>query len=294
MVLTNRDKILFLKLQSYGLLTTRQLGNMVFPNVCLTTVLRRLRKLESKGYIKRLLRLDGYEIAWSVTFCGVQIVGDLPIKRNFRSDTLDHDLKLTDVRIALEGSGIAQSWTPEHTIRSKVAREHGLKNMRDRVIPDGLMGVNWQGAKESVAVELELNFKNTNRYYKTFRQYHEKSSLWGVWYIVHSEGLGRAVEREWGRSKSYYEGNGRFLWSLVDDVLKDPLNTKIRADGVIYNITEIWKPLEKKPEKKLEEIPALKPAHTPAFSLSSGAVEIGTNSNASTDGSEKEKLALAS
>jgi hypothetical protein len=103
MILTKRDLKIFSRPQSYGLLRPSQLAAMAFPMVNLATVLRRLRKLEANGYIERVLRLDGYEIAWSVTMRGTHMVGGGAIKTNSRSDTLDHELKLTDLRLRLEG-----------------------------------------------------------------------------------------------------------------------------------------------------------------------------------------------
>lgn len=249
MVLTRRDFDLFLKLQSYGLLTTSQISRLVFANINVATVLRRLRKLEKDSYIAKVLRLEGHEIAWSVTVKGAQTVGSSLVKRNFRSDTLGHELKLTDLRLRLEGLGVAQFWTPEHEIRSKVARKHGLRQIKDRVIPDGLMGVNFRGSKESVAIELELNFKNSGRYRKIFRQYREKDSLWAVWYLVQTEGLGKAIEREWFSTPAY--GNKvMLLWSLADEVLKDPLNAKVFGRAKIHLVKDLW----------LQDLPALPPA----------------------------------
>ena len=266
---------MFFKLQSYAVLRTRQLAAMVFAGVNLATVLRRLRKLEGEGYIKRMLRLEGYEIAWSVTLKGSLLVGNRPLKRNFRTDTIDHDLKLTDLRISLEGCGIAQSWIPEHEIRSKVARKHGLRRAKERIIPDGLMGVSYRGAKESVAIELELNFKNSGRYHRSFSQYQTKDSLWGVWYLVHSEGLGKAVEREW-KGVSKYGGGIKFMWSMADEVLKEPLSGKVFSGEQTHAVSEIWT------------------AQPPALALSRGKLEMVAGKTEASVDEHEEKLAPAS
>lgn len=241
MILTNRDENVFRKLQSYGLLRTSQLATLVFPNVNLATVLRRLRKLEADGYIQRVMRLEGYELTWTVTLKGAQKVGGGAIKRNIRSDTIDHELKLIELRLKLEGCGIAQSWVPEHVIRSNVASKHGLRRIKERIIPDGLMGVTTEKSQESISIELELNFKNSVRYSRLFREYRWKESLWGVWYLVSSPGLGRFIEREW-HSCADFEKRILFMWSLADDVAKDPLNAKVYMRKKIYAVKDLWTP----------------------------------------------------
>jgi hypothetical protein len=233
---------------------------LVFSGIAATTILRRLRKLETSGYIRRVLRLEGQEILWSVTVKGVLLVGGLPIKRNIRSDTLVHDLKLTDLRLHLEDIGVAHSWIPEHEIRSKVAFKHGLRHINERIIPDGLLGVNHHGSKESVAIELELNFKNSRRYQKTCEGYRDKNKLWGVWYVVANRGLGRAISSLWKNTPNW-NPEFNFLWSLEDEVLKEGLKARVSMRGEIYRLEEIFKPeSEFKSNQNLKTIPAQPPA----------------------------------
>ena len=138
MILTKRDEALFVSLRDYGLLTTRQVALLHFKDVALTTVLRRLRKLEEASYIQRITGLESFEVAWAVTEKIISVVGERAFKRHFRRDTLEHDLKLTTLRLALEGNGIAWSWIPEHEIRSQLARRYGLRDLKSRLIPDVL------------------------------------------------------------------------------------------------------------------------------------------------------------
>lgn len=286
MILTKRDLTLFSKLQSYGLLRTSQIAAMVFPGVNSATVLRRLRKLESDGYIKRELKLSGYEIAWSVTYKGGSAVGNLPLKRHFRTDMMDHDLKLTDLRLLFEGTEIAHSWIPEHEIRSRVAKKRGLRELKHRVVPDGLMGVNFRGSKESVAIELELQWKNSSRYRKIFEQYRFKDSIWAVWYLVASEGLGNAIEREWN-GISYASSTPVLLWSFVDEVITEGRNARAFARGKNKKIGELWWPKEVKPTKE-------SPAQGPALSVSSLQGQDGLPRLCGTHENDEEKLAPAS
>jgi hypothetical protein len=54
MVITNRDRLLLFKLHSYGMLATNQVKTVVFNDIAVTTVLRRLRILEKGHLIKRV------------------------------------------------------------------------------------------------------------------------------------------------------------------------------------------------------------------------------------------------
>lgn len=252
MILTNRDLVLLAKLQTYGLLTTRLVGKQVFSGVNLTTVLRRLRKLESDSYVQRVTGLEGFELAWALTEKGVQKVGDVPFKRHFRRDLLEHDVKLTNLRLALEGQGIARHWTPEHEIRSIMARRHGLKSMTGRVVPDGLMGVRVDGCAETVAVELELNFKNQGRYYRTFREYRSKSNIWAVWYVVATPGMGESLARLWKKFNPL-SGGLRFRWSLVDFVLTNPEEAWVHSQDHRWKLSDLW-------QQEVQNIPAQLPA----------------------------------
>lgn len=228
--MTKRDLELFGALHSYAIFTTRQIAGKHFEGARLTTVLRRLRKLERAFYIQRVTGLDGGELAWSLLPKGAELAGAAVYKRHFRRDVLDHDLKLTALRLLLEGQGVAHSWIPEHEIRSRVARKHGLRAMRYRIVPDGIMGIESKGCKESCAVELELNFKNRDRYLHTFRQYREKSNLWGIWYFVASPGIGRQVERVW-READVFRGDIYFLWSVLGEVEAKTLAATVHGSG---------------------------------------------------------------
>ncbi len=286
MILTKRDTNLFSKLQSYGHLRTSQIGKMVFLGVNLATVLRRLRTLEAAGYIRRELKLDGSEIAWSVTYKGGSVVGNLPIKKHFRSDTMEHDFKLTDLRLLLEGNEIAHSWIPEHEIRSSVAKKRGLRELKHRVVPDGLMGVNYKGSKESVAIELELQWKNSSRYKKIFEQYRMKDSILAVWYLVPTEGLGKAIQRAWdgilfGGSKP------KLLLSLVDEVLTEGKTARFFYAGESHRLCDIWWPKDAVAQSDLPAQGAAQLVSTPKDKGDSSRLR-------SSDCDDKKKLTSAS
>lgn len=255
MVLTERDKRLLQTLQSYGLLTTRQLVLKIFPGIAITTALRRLRALEGEGYIQRIEGLASTERAWGMTERSASLDPDRPAKLHFPRHSLDHDLKLTGLRLWLEDQGIALSWIPEHEIKAKIARAHGYREAGRRVVPDGILGAEVKGVKESVALELELNFKNSGRYRQIFYDYGEKKNLYAVWYVVSSKGIGRHIEK--AHSSCYFSGSAPyFFWSVLEDVLRDPAEVPIHCAGKVF------------PAGKIFVSKAIEGAHPPAQGVS--------------------------
>ena len=123
MIITDRDRQLIADIQSYGIFTTRQIASRHFSGVRLTTVLRRLRALERERHIQRIPGLDGGSFGWALTKEAVEKFQFTSAKVHFPRAILDHDVKLTDLRLCLEDVGVVRSWTPEHEIRSRLARK---------------------------------------------------------------------------------------------------------------------------------------------------------------------------
>jgi DNA-binding Lrp family transcriptional regulator len=229
MVLTERDKKLLSIIQSYGILKTKEIAIKVFPGVRLTTVLRRLRRLEDAGYIQKIMGLESAERLWSVTDKTMQKVLSGAAKIHFPRAILEHDSYLSSLRLRLESAGIAKAWIPEHDIRKQVATKYGLKGAARKVIPDGILSLEVNGLRESVAVELELSAKNQSRYREILYDYSGKENLWAVWYLVQSSTVERQILKA---RKALYRGSSgpKILFSKLDDVMLDPLNAVI-SDG---------------------------------------------------------------
>ncbi len=256
MVLTDRDKVLLEKLFSYAVMTTRQITKVVFADIQLTTVLRRLRKLEKHGYVRRYAGINTYECAWMLTERSALMLSDRPPKWHQSRTLIEHDTTLTALRMSLEEAGIARSWIPEHEIRAKVAARHGVESVKNRLIPDGIMGVQWQDFKESIAIELELHSKNASRYRNNFHDYKYKSSLLGVWYLTPTASLARHIEKLWRKEVSA-DRKPFFYWSLIDEVLEKTLNAEIHFNEQTQLLSNTWIP-------RIDE----SIAHTPAQCLS--------------------------
>ena len=174
MTITPRDRKLFRHLSNYGMLTTKHINEIIFDGIATTTVLRRLRMLEEERFLKRLTGLESQDVLWTITDKAALLGEGEQFKRYWNKNSLDHDFKLLNLRLALERQGIAKSWIPEHEIRFLVFKKYGIKAAQKMLVPDGLMITEVQSTKVSVAIELELSLKNKDRLKNIFFRYLEK------------------------------------------------------------------------------------------------------------------------
>lgn len=282
MKLTQRDLRIFDLMTKTAILTTAQIGRTVFQGVATTTILRRLRKLEKEKYIQRIEGLPNYEAAWCLTLKGARVIGYGSPKRHFHRLTLAHDVKLTDLRLTLECHGIARSWIPEHEIRSAMARKHGLRRMKTQTVPDGIMSSSYKGVMESVVVELELHYKNQDRYKQIFQSYRWKGNIKAVWYFVPSKSLGKHLEQLWLKIGS--RSTPWFLWSEVNDVLANGGAAKVHYFRDQFEIKKLFD------TKELSE----SPAHTLGSGVSSWAEDSCAGKINLTPQDQEESLEVAS
>jgi hypothetical protein len=239
MILTLRDLELFKKLSSYAMLSSKQIGVLLFSSIEISTVLRRLRKLEDHRYLKRILGLESQDILWTITPKAAE-AASVPIpKRHWSKNMLDHDFKLLSLRLALEGSGVAHSWLPEHEIRSSIFRSHGFRGAKQKLIPDGLMGIEVDDKRVSVAIELELTLKNKDKLRQTIRRYHNQSGIHAVWYIAPSMGILNSIFSLWHNMSSGADSTKLYV-SLLEEVMKDPSKAQLGGHRPIRTVAQSW------------------------------------------------------
>jgi hypothetical protein len=252
MIITKRDNQLFQKLSTHGMLSTKQATTFLFNSIARTTVLRRLRILEANYYLKRITGLDGHDVLWVLTDKGANAAGVSTPKKSWSKNILQHDYKLLSLRLELEKAGIAQTWIPEHEIRSLIYKKYGLQEGKQKLIPDGLMGIDAMGKFGSVAIELELTLKNQNRIKDIVSRYQEKKDLSAVWYIASSQSILKSFFREW-RNHQRFNRPLKLYGSLFEEVIKNPAEATVFSEGNACMIKDIWR---------------IRPAHTPAHGVS--------------------------
>lgn len=152
---------------------------------------------------------------------------------------LEHDHKLVRLRIALEVSGISQSWTPEHEIRSFIVRKHGIKNMKDRIVPDAFMGIEVNGEKHSVAIELELTLKNKTKIRRTLSRYMERGKFHALWYVAPKKSILDSVWRQW-LALGGKDSGIKLYASILSEVTAEPLKAKLMGEKPHRLIGDVW------------------------------------------------------
>jgi DNA-binding Lrp family transcriptional regulator len=235
MTVTPRDRELFRHLSNYGMLSTKQIKEIIFGGTATTTVLRRLRILEEERFIKRLHGLESQEVLWTITDKAFQFGGGEHFKRHWNKNLLEHDFKLLRLRLLLEKRGIAKSWVPEHEIRFLVFKKYDLRTAKEKLIPDGLMVTEASFKKVSVAIELELTLKNKERLKEVLKRYLEKKDLSCIWYVCGSKMVANAIRDNWNKVKGCTTIQLKI--ALWDEVMKNP-TAHFPAQGVS---TQGWK-----------------------------------------------------
>ncbi len=120
MRVTPRDLMCLQAIDRYGIMTTKQLHQTIFPQTDVRTVLRRLRKLESKKLISRNQGLPNANLVWSLAQRGLNLVGSragFTVNRN----SLEHDILVSIVRLELDRLKFGVSWQSSHALRQKAS-----------------------------------------------------------------------------------------------------------------------------------------------------------------------------
>ncbi len=226
MVLTARDRELLMQLNSYELLSTVMIESLIFKGIRKTTTLRRLRILEKEKLIKRTQNTTSQIYLWSITDQGAQAIGYESNKNSWNKNTLDHDLKLIEVRMKLENIGLVKSWTTEQKIKSIVYKNNSRLEAKKKLIPDGVFITSLENQNKSVAIELELTLKDKKRIKEVIKNYLAKNDLSFVWYISPQKNILKSIFTEW-KTMARESSGVRLIASLYEEVILNPLESHI-------------------------------------------------------------------
>lgn len=240
---TKRDEALIKRIAELGMLSTNQISELFFEGVTNTTVLRRLRILEASQLLRRVVGLDTKECLWIVTASGAQMVNVKIVKTKWSKHMIEHDHKLISLRLLLEKVGVARGWMPEHEIRSHMFKKYGLREIKNKIIPDGFIGIEVNGKMESVALELELTLKNKKRYRNIIGHYQNKENLYAVWYIVPTSSMIKSIKATWNKHASSYSGV-KVYFSGLNELMKNPLEANLIGLNSVIKLSELFAPLE--------------------------------------------------
>lgn len=242
-IVTKRDEALIKKIAELGMLSTNQISELFFEGVANTTVLRRLRILEASQLLRRVVGLDTKECLWIVTASGAQMAKVEIVKTKWSKHMIEHDHKLIALRLLLESVGVARAWMPEHEIRSHMFKKYGLREIKNKIIPDGFIGIEVNGKMESVALELELTLKNKKRYRNIIGHYQNKENLYAVWYIVPTSSMIKSIKETWKKHTSGYS-DVKVYFSSLHELMKNPLEANLIGLNSVIKLSELFAPLK--------------------------------------------------
>lgn len=252
MILTKRDCELLLVLKKYELLSTAMIEELLFKGTRRTTMLRRLRILEKEKLISRFQNTTSQIHLWSITDLGANKIGVEAFKNSWNKNTLEHDLKLIELRLKLEKLSFVQNWTTEQEIKSLVYKNNSRDEAKKKLIPDGLFITSNETQNKSVAIELELTLKDKKRIKEVIKNYLAKKDLNFVWYISTHKSILKSMLLEWKELAKNHHGV-KLIASLYDEVITNPIEATIFTLDGVFKFPDFWK---------------LSPAHSYAHSVS--------------------------
>lgn len=178
-------------------------------------VCRVLRELEKRGILQSAKRPGKNQKYVFLTGKGEKLLccGDAPPAVN--SETLLHDLKVSEIARAF----LAKGWIHSAHL------EHEIRNMRtistaSGVIPDALLEGSKKGTPFKMAFELELNWKSQSRILEKARQYTDQSSYDYVLYLFERPNLMEGYYRLFVSSLTPVQLKRLmlFTWNGQDDI----------------------------------------------------------------------------
>ena len=228
MKIQKRDREFLHKLNRYGLLGSGHISDACFRGIAQSTMFRRLRKLEDEDLVARATGLKRGKCAWYLSRNGARAIAVEGPSRFTNRNALEHELAITDFRLALESLGHAQNFVTEREIRKNFTWSRG-HDRADQVIPDGVLIENVMGTLSAISLEMELNQKSHQRYRRIFSEYRYMKTTGFVWYIAKDDAIARAVLASW-RKVERFESSPRLLVTRLDDLLTNKTSAAIDFD----------------------------------------------------------------
>jgi len=255
MHISERDKALFRLICRHNMLSTKQIHREIFPALELTTVARRLRRLEERGLLKRLGKLYSGANVWGNSQAANDHATGFFSSSRTNLHTLEHDVTISEVQLLLEKITTVDEWFDSRHMRSS-AISHIFKenysdtfygsNAKDELIPDGLFEALSQGKKRSFSLEVELSIKANSRYIHLGELYAYRNPPEFIFYVVRDMRIRNAV---FAGAERYSSTAKRLFLAFLPELLIEKENTKVHmADGSSYLLKHFFGPTSHVPE----------------------------------------------
>lgn len=224
-VTTDRDGSLFVRIFENRVMSARQIRAEFFPNNCRQAVSRRLGKLVEYGYLDRRSIQDGAgkdTSAYLNTPKALNVVKSRYSRRItsdlYKSDSVEHDVKLVDLRRRLEAKEYVSGYYTENVLQacgelSELERvEPFVQNNTDAVIEFAK-----NGKKLIAGLEFENSEKTVERYTRKLLNYYSDPRIPFVFYVCTTPAIKNMVAR--AESAIVRKDRPRCFFALYADVL---------------------------------------------------------------------------
>ncbi len=226
--LTERDlKLLTFAFES-KILNLQQINNYIFGNKDFSTVWRRVRKVETNGYLERIpyLSNDNTFSGYSITNKGlkaIKCVFPYCISSNkLKSDSILHDLDLVDIRKSFEKFSVVNNYLTENLLQNcdEFDSDYKLRpfvNLRS----DAVLELQLKSGPSYLALEYEPSLKSKKRYFDKILSYYSESEIIGILYVSPDEGIIKSIQKAESQICQRYGGKFKIFFCRSKNVLKE-------------------------------------------------------------------------
>jgi len=201
-ILTDRDKRIFCYLFEQKVAYFEEIRDRFFDNLHISTCFLRLQKLSNYEFIEKIAISQGGKLKtyFTLTKLGLKEVCDFyDINKSsirLKTDSLEHDLKLSYLRNKLESCKKIKSYYSENYLHGcSLAEDYErLSPIRD-INADAALHINGKSGDFLVSFEYERTLKNPSRYNKKLTDYYFNNSITAVFYLCESEVIERSIRK---------------------------------------------------------------------------------------------------
>ncbi len=194
MILMPRDQKILQMCFEHKILNRDQINKYFFNENNRFTVNRRLRKLVSQNYLKRLIYQDHHQAksGFSITKKGLNLISSvLPYEVTgsaLSSGSISHDFYLFDIRKKIEKCNLVNSYYTENVLQNCLEFSQ-CEELKPFVAmkSDAVIEIESQTGSYHFAIEFEMSLKSNSRYKSLFNQYYSHQEIDGVLYIGSSQ-----------------------------------------------------------------------------------------------------------
>lgn len=207
--LTTRDFEILQFVFEHRAVSHQQIACSFFNGAHRSTAHDRLSKISKAGYLVKssILHLGAQTIFYAITNKGVQCFSNLYkyeiTSPAFKSDSVNHDLGLVEIRKRLEKTNMVVEYLSESVLQSCIGLAESEKFRAFSILnSDAALAIDTKKHQYQVALEYEISDKQESRYAKKLTDYYFAPSVAAVFYICGNariENLIRKVDAEVGQ-----------------------------------------------------------------------------------------------